>query len=195
MITAIDQLLTGFCMPKWLQLVEATLIFIQIFNRRRAGEIERLTVENFSNKEIITDSIDEDMLKTVSKESLKFAKQFVRITLRGRFGRTVSVLLCPMCIKAIELILKYRTEAGITSENEYIFSKPSNSKLSKQYYRVCPLLKKFAEESGAKIPESLRGTTLRKHIATYTSLLNVEEASVDRLANFMGHHKDIHKTI
>ena len=28
-----------------------------------------------------------------------------------------------------------------------------------------------------------------------TSLLNIEEASVDRLANFMGHHKDIHKSI
>lgn len=77
----------------------------------------------------------------------------------------------------------------------YIFSKPTSSKLSKPYYRACPLLKMFSRECGANIPESLRGTTLRKHIATYTSLLNVEEASIDTLANFMGHHKDIHKNI
>ena len=56
-------------------------------------------------------------------------------------------------------------------------------------------LKEFWEECDAKIPESLRGTTLRKHIATHTSLLNIEEASVDRLTNIMGYHKDIHKSI
>ncbi|XP_065370772.1 uncharacterized protein LOC135962806 [Calliphora vicina] len=100
-----------------------------------------------------------------------------------------------MCVKAIELIINFRGEAGIADGNKYIFCKPSSSTLSKKYHRACPLLAKFSEECGAKIPESLRGTTLRKHIATYTSLLNVEEASVDRLANFMGHHKDIHKTI
>ncbi|XP_030382766.1 uncharacterized protein LOC115630375 [Scaptodrosophila lebanonensis] len=36
---------------------------------------------------------------------------------------------------------------------------------------------------------------LRKHLATYTSMLNVEDIQIDRLANFMGHHKEIHKNI
>ncbi|KRF77557.1 uncharacterized protein Dvir_GJ26675 [Drosophila virilis] len=36
---------------------------------------------------------------------------------------------------------------------------------------------------------------LRKHLATYTSMLNVKDVQIDRLANFMGHHKDIHKEI
>ncbi|XP_065364497.1 uncharacterized protein LOC135957639 [Calliphora vicina] len=194
-MNAMETLMNGFRMSSWMQLVQTTLIFIQIFNRRRAGEIERLTIDNFGNKEKITDNIDKDSLKNLSQDSIKFAKQFVRITLRGKLGRTVSVLLCPMCVKAIELIINFRGEAGIADGNKYIFCKPSSSTLSKKYHRACPLLAKFSEECGAKIPESLRGTTLRKHIATYTSLLNVEEASVDRLANFMGHHKDIHKTI
>ncbi|XP_077273299.1 uncharacterized protein LOC143903528 [Temnothorax americanus] len=56
-------------------------------------------------------------------------------------------------------------------------------------------MRRFANECGALIPCALRGTTLRKHIATYTSMLNIEECQVDRLANFMGHHKDIHKNI
>ncbi|KAL7726399.1 hypothetical protein ACLKA6_004539 [Drosophila palustris] len=43
--------------------------------------------------------------------------------------------------------------------------------------------------------KSLRGTKLRKHLATYTSMLNVKDAQIDRLANFMGHHKDIHKGV
>lgn len=194
-INAMENILNSFSISIWTKLVQATLIFIQIFNRRRAGEIERLTIENFNNKEDITENMDNDMLQNISNDSLQFAKQFVRITLRGKLGRTVSVLLCPMSVKAIEIILKFRSNAGITKDNKYIFSKPITSKITKMYYRACPLLKKFSEECGAQIPESLRGTTLRKHIATYTSLLNVEEASVDRLANFMGHHKDIHKGI
>ncbi|KRF82525.1 uncharacterized protein Dvir_GJ26257 [Drosophila virilis] len=36
---------------------------------------------------------------------------------------------------------------------------------------------------------------LRKHLATYTSMLNVKDVQIDRLANFMGHHKDLHKEI
>ncbi|XP_037813667.1 uncharacterized protein LOC119604853 isoform X2 [Lucilia sericata] len=182
-----------FSYQSWMELVKSTLIFIQIFNRRRAGEIERLTLSNYKNKEGITGNIEEDILKTISEESLDFAKQFVRISIRGKLGRTVSVLLNPLCVQAIEEIIKHREAAGITSSNEYIFCKRSTSTLSKEYFRACPLLKQFSMECGARIPESLRGTTLRKHIATHTSLLNVEEASVDRLANFMGHHKDIHK--
>jgi len=54
-------------------------------------------------------------------------------------------------------------------------------------------MRRFANECGAL--STLHGTTLRKHIATYTSMLNIEECQIDRLANFMGHHKDIHKNI
>ncbi|XP_059216429.1 uncharacterized protein LOC131994124 [Stomoxys calcitrans] len=54
-------------------------------------------------------------------------------------------------------------------------------------------MRQFSIECGAEMPKTLRGTMLRKHIATYTSILNIGEASVDTLANFLGHHKDIHK--
>jgi len=36
---------------------------------------------------------------------------------------------------------------------------------------------------------------LRKHIATYTAMLRVEENQVSDLANFMGHNKQIHKDV
>ena len=43
------------------------------------------------------------------------------------------------------------------------------------------------------MPFSLRGTILRKHIATYTAILGIEETHLESLANFLGHSKDIHK--
>ncbi|XP_058980311.1 uncharacterized protein LOC101901061 isoform X2 [Musca domestica] len=195
MLRSIGILNKNFCFQAWKDLVEATLICIQVFNRRRAGEIERLTIDNFNNKEEITNSVEAGLLEKMSEQSIKFAKQFVRISLRGKLGRTVGVLLDPMCLKSINLIIKFRKKAGIRESNPYIFSAPGKSGLAKMYYRACPLLSKFASECGASFPDDLRGTKLRKHIATYTSLLNVQESTVERLANFLGHHKDIHKSI
>lgn len=185
----------GFQLENWIELVKSSLIFIMIFNRRRAGEIERLSINSFYNKEVITDSIEQEVLQKMSAEAQLFAKQFSHLTISGKLGRTVSVILDPLSAKAIDVIIKNRVHAGIEESNEYIFSKKSTSQLSKRYYRTCPLLKQFATDCGAEFPESLRGTYLRKHIATHTSLLNVEDATVDQLANFMGHNKDIHKNV
>ncbi|XP_074107792.1 uncharacterized protein LOC141533035 [Cotesia typhae] len=55
-------------------------------------------------------------------------------------------------------------------------------------------MRRFANDCGAEMPSALRGTNLRKHVATYTSLLNVEDCQINKLANFMGHAKEIHKS-
>ncbi|XP_071579372.1 uncharacterized protein [Temnothorax nylanderi] len=44
------------------------------------------------------------------------------------------------------------------------------------------------------MPTSLRGTTLRKHIATICVSLDISEHEVNDLADFMGHHEKIHKS-
>ncbi|XP_073814257.1 uncharacterized protein [Musca autumnalis] len=192
MLDYIAELKQGFNFNTWDDLVKATLSCIQVFNRRRAGEIERITIENYENKEQITDTIEDGHYETLSKDAIEFSKQYQRVTLRGKLGRTVSILLDPLSIEAVNIILENRKNAGVKNSNPYIFSAVGKSK---PFYRACPLLRKFAIECKAKFPDSLRGTNLRKHIATHASLLNVEEATVDRLANFMGHHKDIHKSI
>lgn len=60
-------------------------------------------------------------------------------------------------------------------------------------YLRCDQMRKFAYECGAEHPERLRGTLLRKHIATNCHKLKLTEHEVSELANFMGHKKDIHK--
>lgn len=179
----------------WKLLNQCTLILIQIFNRRRAGEIERLKLVDYENKEKLDENINEDLCRNLSPETMQYAKQYVRLTLRGKLSRTVSVLLSPFIVEYIEILLKYRKEASISSRNEYVFAVPNTNSLKKHYIRACPLMRRFANDCGALIPSSLRGTDLRKHIATYTAMLDIEDNQVDRLANFMGHHKDIHKSI
>lgn len=74
-------------------------------------------------------------------------------------------------------------------------SLPKASSPKKGYIRVCPIMRKFAADCGASVPISLRGTMLRKHLATYIAMLRVEENQVSDIANFMGHDKQIHKDV
>lgn len=54
-------------------------------------------------------------------------------------------------------------------------------------------MRKFAEECGADKPVTLRGTILRKHIATMCINFNLSENEVSDLASFLGHADRIHK--
>ncbi|XP_023289480.1 uncharacterized protein LOC105702821 [Orussus abietinus] len=55
-------------------------------------------------------------------------------------------------------------------------------------------MRTFSEECGAENPQSLRGTTLRKHIATMSTNFNLQDEQVSDLANFMGHADKIHRS-
>lgn len=61
------------------------------------------------------------------------------------------------------------------------------------YLKACDLMRKFSIECGANQPETLRGTILRKHVATLGANLNLTDTEIMDLANFMGHEDKIHR--
>lgn len=191
---AITILENGFDIEAWTELSEGTLILLQIFNCRRPGEIERCKIQNYENRETIDSVINSDLFDRVSTNAKDQAKQFVRFIIRGKRHRDVPVLLHNFLTRYIDNIIKYRCRAGINPNNEYLFAIPS-SLPGKGYRRACPLMRKFADSCGAENPTTLRGTLLRKHIATYSAMLGITDNQVADLANFMGHDESIHKNV
>ncbi|VEN62171.1 unnamed protein product [Callosobruchus maculatus] len=185
----------AFNRDAWIKLGQATLIFLMLFNRRRAGEIERLLVENYESRETLDDTLNSDIYKKLSNSAQVQASQFLRLMIRGKLGRNVPVLLHNFLVDYVDTLMKYRKRAGVKSTNKFVFAVPYANKHQKEYIRACPLMRKFSKECGAAVPDTLRGTTLRKHVATYTAMLRLEDTQVDFLCNYMGHHKDIHKNI
>lgn len=94
----------------------------------------------------------------------------------------------------IELLLQHRLNTKIKSENPYLFGIPGYDKHRYKHLRACDLIRDFSSKCGAAKPFTLRGTKLRKHIATKCITLNLSESEVTQLANFMGHDISIHKS-
>ncbi|KAG5863507.1 hypothetical protein JTB14_031458 [Gonioctena quinquepunctata] len=191
---ALKCLENGFSLIFWKILSETTLMSLQLFNRRRAGEIERILIDDFRSYHGIDEFSNKDIFQSLSKESRELAKKYVRFVIRGKLNRNVPVLLDKHLLQCLNKILELREEAGVPVKNPYVFGVPSLNKSQHKYLRACNLMRKFSSEWGAENPERLRGTKLRKHIATACITLNLSENDISDLANFMGHRESIHKS-
>ncbi|KAK2578258.1 hypothetical protein KPH14_012602 [Odynerus spinipes] len=164
--TLFSALRESFSYTLWYNLLEVALISLQVFNRRRAGEIERVLIDDFKNRESISEKTYADLYKSLSTNSQEIAKKYERFVIQGKLGRSVSVLLDTKLLQCIELLLHYRQSANVHSKNPYLFGIPG-----------------------------LRGTKLRKHIATRCVALQLNENEITDLANFIGHDKAINKNV
>lgn len=90
--------------------------------------------------------------------------------------------------QSIDLLLKRRAEAGIPSDNPFLFARPG----ALTNIRGCDSLRKYAEDSKAENPELLRSTKLRKQVATLCQLLDINEQELEQVARFMGHDIRVH---
>lgn len=175
----------------WLNLLQVTLIALQLFNRRRAGE--RVKIEDYESFEKIDLSTEGTKFASLSKSDQDLARKYVRFLIVGKLGKNVLVLLSSDMLKGVQLILKCRPKAKVNPKNPYLFGIPGFDKGRYKHLRACNLMRLFAVECGAQYPERLRGTALRKHMATRCAELNIDKNQVCDIATFMGHAEKIHR--
>lgn len=72
------QLASCFSKDTWRVLAEIILVSIQLFNRRRAGEIERVLMDDFKSYQSIDENVDKDLYSSLSKESKQLAVYYYR---------------------------------------------------------------------------------------------------------------------
>uniref|UniRef100_A0A087XM20 SET domain-containing protein n=1 Tax=Poecilia formosa TaxID=48698 RepID=A0A087XM20_POEFO len=169
----------------WSELAQVTLTQLILFNRRREGEVSRMELNTYLQRN------QHDMHDEVLESLSKLCENLARVEVRGKRGRKVPVLFTTNIKQSVELLIKTREEVGISPTNPYIFARPFYG--SQGNFRGCDSLKRFAESCGAKQPQNLTSTKLRKHIATVSQLLNLQTHELDQLATFMGHDIEVHR--
>ena len=154
-----------------------TAVYIVVFSRKRSGEIQKIQIDDIENPRI--------------EECSESKVPMAHFVIRGKKNRAVPVIIRAEVYDWINVILKHRSAAGLAASNRYLFGLPHPTEQD-TYVDICKAVSKFAQRCGAKKPELLSGTKLRKQFATQCRQLNLRDDQVQDLANFMGHHKDIH---
>ncbi|KAL7846113.1 hypothetical protein AOLI_G00243050 [Acnodon oligacanthus] len=169
------------------KLAKTTLARIIVFNRRRAGEVSKMQLKSFQERDKTL--LHEDVAVGLSPFEQKLCSHFCRVEIKGKRGRKVAVLLTPDMVDALTLLVSKRKACGVQDANCFLFARPS----CQSHYRGQDCLRLYAMHCGAQNPEHLRSTHLRKHVATLSQILNLKNNELDQVANFLGHDIRVHR--
>ena len=172
----------------WSRFGQVLLVLIIAFNRRRSGGVSKMKLAEYES--ISKTGVNEAIEGSLSNFERKLARSFYRLEITAKRGNIVPILLTEDMKKHLDLLIKLRPKV-VPDGNLYMFPRINLGSLSHQKGSEC--LRKFANECGAQQPDSLCSTTLRKHIATMSQILNLQENELDMLARFMGHDIRVHR--
>ncbi|KAL3287145.1 hypothetical protein HHI36_001624 [Cryptolaemus montrouzieri] len=176
------KLKSTFSVQVFKELMSILLVSLQIFNRRRAGEMERIKIDDFLKYEALEET--DEMLENISEEEKRMEE------IMGKLGRGVPVMIRKDNLESINLILEFREQMGVASTNPYLFGVPGSKTYS--HLSATQLMNKYSNLCGAIKPETLRGTKLRKHFATKCATMNLGNTEIKDIADYMGHDERIH---
>ncbi|XP_053598299.1 uncharacterized protein LOC106693954 [Microplitis demolitor] len=123
----------------------------------------------------------------------KIAQKFFRIAIRGKKNRTVAVIAGADIIEEINIIIRHRLSANVPLKNEFLFGLPNSIDGRIRVVNICKEMRTISKLCGAKKPDLLRGTGLRKHVATKCIELELNDNALGDVINHLGHSEKIHR--
>lgn len=179
----------------WLQGLKLVAVYLLVFNRRRVGDIQNILVSDLSKLEKIDQMQDKEEFNTLDDAGKKIADNFYRFQIRGKVNRTVAVIANSDLIEELKILINYRSQANIPAHNNFLFGLPNPITDRIRVLNLCKEMRVISEECGAKEPQLLRGTGLRKHVATKCVELDLKASALGDVIGHLGHSEQIHKNI
>ncbi|GLV33464.1 hypothetical protein CBL_20201, partial [Carabus blaptoides fortunei] len=168
-------------------LLDGIFCSLMIFNKRRVGELQRMTLISFlRNYDTVPSS---EFQKALTNSEKILYKSLKRIVIRGKRGRGVPVLFDKKTVESIELFISIRNNFDL-KDNEYFFGIPG-TKNPIAGYSVMRKHANFALDNQQRA-SLLTSTRLRKQLATITQIFKMEKNELEQLAAFMGHTEKTH---
>jgi hypothetical protein len=173
----------------WVKLCRAALAYLVLFNRRRVGEMQKLEVATYMNRN--KNQISADFAESLSPFEQNLCDYFDRLEIRGKRGRKVAVLMPSFLVAAMDELIIGREEAGVSADSPYLFAKTQQGSVEPEDAAKC--LREAVNETHCQHPNWITSTRLRKQIATQLQILSLKENEQDVIANFLGHDIRIHR--
>ncbi|KAG5884923.1 hypothetical protein JTB14_001881 [Gonioctena quinquepunctata] len=169
-------------------LLEVSYCRSMLLNRKRGGELQRLPLHLYQN--VPEHQSYEEFNDAISQTEKILMKKFKRVVTRGKRDRGVPVLFTTDVQQHLKELIALR-DNFVKKENIYLFPTLHHDTPITGY----KVMQKHAKLSGAKNPEAITSTRLRKHLATMSQILELSPNDIEQLATFMGHTKDVHKQV
>ncbi|XP_054873571.1 zinc finger MYM-type protein 4-like isoform X3 [Amphiprion ocellaris] len=176
-----EQLKSNPNKKNWTGLATVTLAEVILFNGRREGEVSKMPLNAFTLRD--TSRVHSDVALGLSKFEQKLCIHFQSIEIKGKGNRKVAILLTPDMLSSMEGLVAHRQTCGVPHDNPYFFARSE----ANTHLRGSDAIRQMTKESGAKCPETLSSTKLRKQVSTLSTVLNLKDNEMDTLANFLGH--------
>lgn len=170
---------------EWANFNKAVMIQTMIFNRKRAGDVQRMKIQDFKKAHNVQKG--SATYELLSESEKIFCSQYMRIEVRGKHAKVVPMLLSKEMMKNIEEIISMRKVANIPSSNPYVFARKDDLP-----FEMSPVLTEFAFACHAQNPNLLTGTKMRQQIATVTQAFNFSTNELSLIAHFLGHTLETH---
>ncbi|KAI7811180.1 hypothetical protein IRJ41_011403 [Triplophysa rosa] len=171
------------------ELAKLTLARVIIFNRRRVGEVSKMTVECFMKRH--QTELNQDIALSLSPFEQKMSKRFSRLEIMDKRGRKVAVLLNPELVRAMQLILDKRDACDVDKDNPFLFGRPKCSATS--FFNGQDCIRLFVHLCGAQNPEDFMSAQLCKQVATMSQILSLKDNELDQLASFLSLDIRLHR--
>ncbi|XP_031777445.1 uncharacterized protein LOC103315949 [Nasonia vitripennis] len=188
-------LINGLNEDAYFMLQKACLSTLQVWNRKRPGDVERILVNDFKNlKEMSNSQIKE--FDNLSNNLKDLSQEFSLLYTRGKLGNDIKLLVSADVKLCVNLLLEHRDndQLKISPKNPYLFALSQTPIYAIRHPSAYSVLSTFSKECGAEKPYLLRATRMRKQLATACIRLNLNDMELSDLAGYMGHHVNIHKS-
>lgn len=163
----------------WHQLEEVLLARVIVFNKRRAGEVARMSMEDYHNRPKWQASSAEEFLAVLSPLEKQLCERMQLIKIVGKRQSSVPVLLTEDVVKAIDILVKYRDLCGIAADNPAgLPTIPAG--LENLLSHDC--IRRVSLSASLQHPERVMSTRLQKYMATVSQIFVLSGTEVDWLA-------------
>nr|CAI5856857.1 unnamed protein product [Callosobruchus analis] len=176
------------------KLVDASLAFTILFNRRRIGDVQYLEVESYLNNH--SSDNQTEFLNQLSESERALTLTYKRVVAGGKGSRGIVILFPPKVQRYINVVLEIRNKQNIIPDrNPYLFAYPEVSVRSTpyQWVRGGIVLKRFAKSCKIDNPSAMTSNRLRKQIATLMQIVDLDKNEYSQLDRFMGHTEKTHQ--
>ena len=175
----------------WHQLEEVVLARVIVFNKRRAGEVARMSMEDYHNRPKWQASSAEEFRAVLSPLEKQLCERMQLIKIVGKRQSSVPVLLTEDVVKAIDILVQYRDLCGIAADNPFLFA--NNTSRTGEPLRGHDCIRRVSLSASLQHPERVTSTRLRKYMATVSQIFELSGTEVDWLARHLGHDITVHR--